>query len=123
MLVEFLTVEVSRRTRMMEGRRTGSEEEARNVARGGIECDSTDSKSNHCDSHHDSDVPCSIVELARRDADAYADHAGDERRRSSQEQRDCCTETQRPDYGREELCFVSSCKMRLINKNGFMRHT
>ena len=101
---------------MMEGRRTGSEEEARDVARSGVERDSTDSESNDCDSHHDSDVPCSIVELARRDADAYADHAGDERRRSSQDQRDCCTETQRPDYSREELCLVSSCNMRVMKK-------
>lgn len=109
-------VEVSRRTGVVEGTRTGSEEEARDVACRGVERGGTYNKSNDCDSHHDSDMPCSIVELARRDADADADRTGDERRRSSQDQRDGCTETQRPDYSREELCFVSSCNIRVIRR-------
>lgn len=58
--------------------RTRCKEEARHVARGEIECGSTNGKTNNSDAHHDGNVPCPVVELARRDADADTDGASNE---------------------------------------------
>lgn len=82
---------------------TGCEEEAGHVARGDVERRGADDEANHGDTHHDCDVPGTVIVLSRRDADEDTNHAGDESGRCSQDESDGGVEAERLDDCWEEL--------------------
>jgi hypothetical protein len=87
----------------VDGVDTGGEEKAGYISRSNVERCRTDEETNDGETHHAGDMPCSIVELSRRDTDEDADSTSDKRRGCGKDKSDGCAESERLDNGWEEL--------------------